>query len=175
MLKLPLKLFELAIDPFIICRQIFVHIFEFLVLLFILLPEVEVSIVKDRLFFLELFVILVILFFLFFQNFQIVIQFFSVQLIQCFHLFIAFFQILNIVFHFYFGGGIGLHSLYSKFLDGLFKLFFLLFSAHCEFLLHFDMSLETFLHLISRLFYVFLSFVFVGLLNFIKLLDTLIS
>ena len=141
-LELPLEFFELPVDSFIVSRQILVDIFELLIFFFVLLSEVEVPIVENRFFLLELFVVFVVLFFLFLEDLQIVVQFFSVQLVKSLHLFVAFLQVLDIVLHLYLSGGVGLHTLYPQFFYGFFELLFLLFSAHCEFLLHFDMPLE---------------------------------
>ena len=146
-----------------------------MIFFFILLSKIQILCIQQRFFFLQLLMILVVLFFFFLQNFQIIIQFLSVELIQSFHFFIALLQVLYIVFHFYFSGGISLHALDPKLFNGPLKLLLLPSSAQWKRCLHVNMLFEALLDLISRLFNVPFSFLLESPLNLIQLLNALIS
>jgi hypothetical protein len=82
---------------------------------------------------------------------------------------------LDIVFHFDFSGGIGLHALNSQFFDGFLEFLLLFFPADGKLLFHFDVFLEAFLDLISGPLDADLAFLFEGPLDLIEFLDALIS
>ena len=83
----------------------------------------------------------------FLEYLKIVVKFFSIELIECFHFFITFLKVLDIIFHFFLEAGIDLHALDSEFLNSPFKLFLGLPPVLCKGLLHVDMFLETLIYL----------------------------
>jgi hypothetical protein len=91
-------------------------------------------------------VVLVVFLFLLLKDLKIVVELFSVQLIESFHFFITFLQVLNVIFHFYLCRGIQLHPFNSQLLDGLFELFLLPSPAERKGLLHIDMLFKALFH-----------------------------
>ena len=91
MFEFSLEFFELSVYSFVVSCVGLVEFFELQIFFFILFSEVEVSVVKNRLLFLELFMIFMIFFFFFFKDLEIVVQFLGIQLVEGFHLLIALF------------------------------------------------------------------------------------
>lgn len=112
-LEFALELFELSGDSLVVCSQLLVGVLESLVLFLVLCAKISISSVENTLLLLEFFVVLVVFFLLLLQNFEVVVEFFSVKLIECLHLLIAFLEVLYILFHLDFSCGVGLHALNS--------------------------------------------------------------
>lgn len=100
---------------------------------------------KSEFFLVILMCMMVLLLFLL-QNLQVVVKFFSIELIESLHLLVAFLQILDIIFHFYFCIGKDLHSFYPQILYLFLKIILCFDSFLSELLLHFDMATKAFVY-----------------------------
>lgn len=87
-----------------------------------------------------------------FQNFQVVVQFFSIKLIESLHLLVTFLQTLNIILHLDLSTCVQLHTLYSQFLNFLIKVFFSLLSISGKISFHCNMLIETLIYLLTWVF-----------------------
>lgn len=119
--------------------------------------------------------ILVIFLLFLLQDLQVIIQLLSVELVEGLHLLVAFLQVLDIIFHLYLRGGVGLHPLHSQLLDSSLELLLLPPPTLCERWLHVYVFLEAFVYFALRPLDVGFALGFEAPLNLLELLHWLVS